>query len=198
MKILNKISLAIMTAMFLLVLGGCGTTGEVEEDTGAASTTGGTTAPPSTTTTAPATRSGTDTTPMTTDSGTGTDSGMSQQDSSTDSGVLAQRTIYFAYDSSTIPDDAIPLLEAHAEYLVNNSNVTFTLEGHCDERGTREYNIALGERRADAVRRMLELKGVSPSQINVISYGEERPARLGHNEDAWQYNRRAGIASSGM
>jgi len=105
--------------------------------------------------------------------------------------LLQQRIVYFDFDSSVITDEALPIIKAHAEYLASHQNRSFTLEGHCDERGTREYNIALGERRADAVRRMLVANGVSDNQIKVVSYGEERPAQLGHNESAWAANRRA-------
>lgn len=105
--------------------------------------------------------------------------------------LLQQRIVYFDFDSSVITDAALPVIKAHAEYLASHHDRTFTLEGHCDERGTREYNIALGERRADAVRRMLVANGVNDNQIKVVSYGEERPAQLGHNEAAWAANRRA-------
>ena len=105
--------------------------------------------------------------------------------------MLSQRIVYFDFDSSTVREDALPIIKAHADYLASNSGVNITLEGHCDERGTREYNIALGERRADAVRRLLIANGVSSNQIRPISYGEERPAMLGHNESAWSANRRA-------
>ena len=105
-------------------------------------------------------------------------------------GLLAQRVVYFDFDSSVVHDDSMPMLTAHAQYLSNNGS-NITLEGHADERGTREYNLALGERRADAVRRVLLANGVAASQIKVVSYGEERPAALGHNEDAWALNRRA-------
>jgi peptidoglycan-associated lipoprotein len=105
-------------------------------------------------------------------------------------GLLAQRVVYFDFDSSVVHDDSMAMLTAHAQYLSSNGT-NITLEGHADERGTREYNLALGERRADAVRRVLLANGVAASQIKVVSYGEERPAALGHNEDAWALNRRA-------
>jgi peptidoglycan-associated lipoprotein len=105
--------------------------------------------------------------------------------------LLSKRVIYFDFDSSAVKEDELPIIRAHADYLAANSQVHFTLEGHTDERGTREYNLALGERRADAVRRLLIANGVSPSQVKVVSYGEERPAVLGHDESAWRMNRRA-------
>ena len=82
------------------------------------------------------------------------------------------------------------MLDAHASRLAS-SGKRVVIEGHCDERGTREYNLALGERRANTVRRYLMSRGVSSSQIEVVSYGEERPADYGHNESAWSRNRRA-------
>ena len=84
-------------------------------------------------------------------------------------------------------------MEAHAEYLTKHPDTTITLEGHTDERGSREYNLALGERRAQAVKQQMTLLGVNPDQIHVTSYGEERPAVQGHNEYAWSRNRRVVI-----
>jgi len=185
MKIVTRISLAALAAMFLLA--GCGTTGEVEE--GAAGGAGtATTAPAGEGATAtPAERPGAgEAMPM-----EGEAAKKPVKDPFTDpESMLSKRVVYFDYDSSSIKDDAVALIKAHGDYLASHSSASVTLEGHADERGTREYNIALGERRADAVRRMLMAEGVASSQINVISYGEERPAKLGHNEDAWQYNRR--------
>ncbi|MFV2056501.1 MAG: peptidoglycan-associated lipoprotein Pal [Thiohalomonadales bacterium] len=108
-----------------------------------------------------------------------------------EAGLLSQRIVYFDFDSSQIRGDSIDMIREHANYLASNGSRIITLEGNTDERGTREYNIALGEQRADAVRRMLLANGVADSQIQVVSYGEERPAQLGHSEDAWSANRRA-------
>lgn len=96
---------------------------------------------------------------------------------------------YFGFDSSVLQPEARAALTAHAERLKNNSE-SVRLEGHADERGSREYNMALGERRADAVADFLLLQGVSRSRIETVSYGEERPSRLGSNESAWEMNRR--------
>lgn len=104
--------------------------------------------------------------------------------------LLYTRKIYFDFDRSEIRPDFVAVLRAHAEYLSANPGADLTIEGHCDERGSREYNIGLGERRADAIQRFLEAEGVSRAQINTISYGEERPDSLGHNEEAWSLNRR--------
>jgi peptidoglycan-associated lipoprotein len=110
---------------------------------------------------------------------------------------LSQRVIYFGYDSSDVAEQDRPLVEAHAAVLAANPTLKVTLEGHTDERGSREYNIGLGDRRAQAVRRMLEFQGVSPNQINVVSYGEEKPAVEGHDESAWSMNRRVELVYAG-
>lgn len=105
--------------------------------------------------------------------------------------LLSTRTIYFDFDQSTIRSEFIDVLRTHADYLNTNRSVVVLIEGHADERGSREYNIALGERRANTVKRFLEAEGVSSSQINTISYGEERAAAFGHDEVSWAENRRA-------
>ncbi len=106
---------------------------------------------------------------------------------------LSRRVIYFEYDSDEIQTEDQELVAAHATYLADNPNQLITLEGHGDERGSREYNIGLGDRRAQSVRRVLELQGVSPQQISIVSYGEEKPAAEGHSEAAWRLNRRVEI-----
>lgn len=103
---------------------------------------------------------------------------------------LAQRVVYFDFDKSVIRPEFRDQIVAHGEYLANHPSTQLRLEGHCDERGTRAYNLALGERRAKAVRDLLLLTGASTGQIEAISYGEERPAVEGHNEAAWAKNRR--------
>ncbi len=103
---------------------------------------------------------------------------------------LSTRTIYFSLDSSSIPSKYSKAIQAHAQYLANHHNVHLRLEGNTDERGTREYNVALGERRAESVKQALVLSGANASQITTISYGEERPAVLGHTEAAYAKNRR--------
>lgn len=107
--------------------------------------------------------------------------------------LLAVRIIYFEYDSSEIKPDDRATIEAHAAYLVANPNTNMTLEGHADERGSREYNLALGERRAQVIKRQLTLLGASPSQLRTISYGEERPAIDEHDDYSWSQNRRVEI-----
>lgn len=103
---------------------------------------------------------------------------------------LSTRTIYFSFDSSRIKPEFADAIQAHAQYLADHSDVTLRLEGHTDERGTREYNVALGERRADSVEKALVLAGADAEQITTLSFGEERPAVMGHDEEAYAKNRR--------
>lgn len=105
-------------------------------------------------------------------------------------GLLAQRTVYFDFDSFVVKDEFRPMLEAHAKVLSANRSKRMTLEGHTDERGGREYNLALGQKRADAVLRTLVLLGVQDAQLEAVSFGEERPAVQGSDEAAWAKNRR--------
>jgi peptidoglycan-associated lipoprotein len=108
-------------------------------------------------------------------------------------GLLAKRTIYFDFDSSEIRGEGADIVAAHAKYLSKNTGMKVRLEGHTDERGSREYNIGLGERRSQAVRRALLLQGAGESQLSTVSYGEERPAAAGSDETAWAKNRRVEI-----
>ncbi len=106
---------------------------------------------------------------------------------------LSQRTFYFDFDRSALRSDDRPVIMAHAEYLVDHPSVHVTLAGYTDERGSREYNLALGEQRAKSVSDLLLLQGVGQNQVNVVSYGEERPDALGHDEESWQQNRKVVI-----
>jgi peptidoglycan-associated lipoprotein len=109
-------------------------------------------------------------------------------------GALAsQRVIYFDFDSSDIRNEYVDVIAAHGRFLAGNATVRVRLEGHTDERGSREYNIGLGERRAQTVKRALALQGVQEAQIATVSYGEERPAAAGTDEPAWSKNRRVEI-----
>ena len=111
--------------------------------------------------------------------------------------ILSTLTVYFDFDQSDITFEARPVVEAHARYLVNNPGLSIALQGHTDERGTREYNLSLGERRARAVQQMMILLGVLPSQLEVISYGEERPAAFANDEESWSLNRRVELVYRG-
>jgi peptidoglycan-associated lipoprotein len=106
---------------------------------------------------------------------------------------LSRRVIYFEYDSAEITAADMDTLLAHAAVLAAYPGQKIVLEGHTDERGSREYNIALGDRRGQSVQRILELNGVSFDQVGVVSYGEEKPAAEGHSEAAWRLNRRVEI-----
>ncbi|MEJ2515176.1 MAG: peptidoglycan-associated lipoprotein Pal [Gammaproteobacteria bacterium] len=109
-------------------------------------------------------------------------------------GEAGSRTIvYFDFDSDAIRPEYSEMLAAHAAYLADNPDASVRLEGHADERGSREYNIGLGERRAQSVRRALLLQGVGAAQVSTVSYGEERPAVTGGDEEAWSMNRRVEI-----
>ena len=99
--------------------------------------------------------------------------------------------VFFGYDSSDLDSDALELLQDQVAWLKQNSDVSITIEGHCDERGTREYNLALGEIRAQAVKNYLIGLGISPDRVSTISYGKERPAVVGSNDGAWSQNRRS-------
>ncbi len=106
---------------------------------------------------------------------------------------LAFTTVYFDYDQSSIRSDQRRTLEQNAQILSRYSSVRVRLEGHCDQRGTEEYNMALGERRANAIQQFLTNYGISSSRLTTISYGEMRPASSGNNESAWSQNRRCEI-----
>lgn len=107
--------------------------------------------------------------------------------------LLNQRLIYFEFDRSNVRSQFRPIIEAHAEYLQANSSARVILEGHADERGSREYNLGLGERRSESVEELLRAGGVPSRQIEVVSYGEERPVCRESNEDCWERNRRVEI-----
>ena len=106
-------------------------------------------------------------------------------------GTIVGRTFYFEYDQARLAQSDISVLATHADFLREFRTHSVTIEGHCDERGTREYNLALGERRAQAVQNYLTSAGVQSSQIDMVSYGEERPADPGKTESAYAKNRRA-------
>ncbi|WP_343528779.1 peptidoglycan-associated lipoprotein Pal [Sphingomonas sp.] len=104
---------------------------------------------------------------------------------------VTSNTIHFSTDEYDINPESRAILDSQAQWLMRYPNVRITIEGHCDERGTREYNLALGDRRANAAKNYLAARGVSPDRMNVISYGKERPIALGSDEAAWAQNRRA-------
>ena len=173
-KGLNSVLLLIFSVAFLA---GCeGTTGTTKDDSSVTSSGSGSSSSDSATTSA-------------------ADSGSAWAGHPLDdpNSLLTKRTVYFEFDESVILEQDRPILEAHAQYLSQNPSAAITLEGHTDERGTREYNLALGERRSIAVRQYMSLLGGSGQQLRTLSYGEERPAATGHNEEAWALNRRVEI-----
>jgi len=125
--------------------------------------------------------------------GADTSGGMAMNPLDDPNSLLSKRVIYFDFDKSDIRPEFRDIVQAHAAYLSQNANVSVTLEGHADERGSREYNIGLGERRANAVKNVLMLQGASGGQVETVSYGEERPVAMGHDEQSWAQNRRVEI-----
>jgi peptidoglycan-associated lipoprotein len=107
--------------------------------------------------------------------------------------LLAQRSVYFDYDSNSVKDEFRRPIQAHASYMGDKRASKVRIEGNCDERGSREYNLALGQRRAESVKKMMTVLGVGDARIETVSYGEEKPAALGHDESSWAKNRRADI-----
>jgi peptidoglycan-associated lipoprotein len=126
--------------------------------------------------------------------GAGAGAGSGEDIAGPQEGILAQRIIYFGFDSSDISGEGMALVTAHAHYLVAHPTMHVRLEGNTDERGSREYNIGLGERRAQAVRRAMLLQGVAEAQLSTVSYGAERPQVDGHDETAWAKNRRVVVS----
>jgi peptidoglycan-associated lipoprotein len=113
------------------------------------------------------------------------------------SNILSKRSVYFEYDSNAVKDEYRNLVQAHAKYMGDKRDSKIRIEGNCDERGSREYNLALGQRRAESVKRMMTVLGVQDSRIETVSYGEEKPVAQGHDEQSWAQNRRADIRYGG-
>lgn len=107
--------------------------------------------------------------------------------------ILSEKIVYFGFDSNAVGDDYIELVKHHGKYLSFNANASVRLEGHADERGTREYNVALAESRAQAVKQLMLYEGAGNEQISVISYGEEKPVEFGHDDESMSLNRRVEI-----
>lgn len=107
--------------------------------------------------------------------------------------ILAKRSVYYPFDVAVVQDSDKPIVQAHAKYLSEHANRKVRLEGNCDERGSNEYNLALGQRRADGVKKMLQLGGVRDIQMESVSYGEEKPKASGHDEASWAQNRRTDL-----
>jgi peptidoglycan-associated lipoprotein len=111
--------------------------------------------------------------------------------------ILSRRSVFFDYDSNVVKDEFRAMIQAHAKYLVEHRGASVRLEGNTDERGSREYNLALGQRRADAVKKIMVVLGVPETNVETISFGEEKPRASGHDEPAWSQNRRSDIIHQG-
>ncbi|MBI2312345.1 MAG: peptidoglycan-associated lipoprotein Pal [Betaproteobacteria bacterium] len=107
--------------------------------------------------------------------------------------LLSKRSVYYDFDSALVKREYQPLVQAHSSYLAGHRQAKIAIQGNADERGSREYNLALGQKRAEAVKRAMVLLGVSPERIETVSLGEEKPAAPGHDEAAWALNRRSDI-----
>ena len=113
------------------------------------------------------------------------------------SNILSKRSVYFDFDSNAVKDEYRGLVQAHSRYMTDKGDSRIRIEGNCDERGSREYNLALGQRRAESVKKVMTVLGVQDGRIETTSYGEEKPVALGHDESSWAQNRRADIKYSG-
>ena len=111
--------------------------------------------------------------------------------------ILSKRSIYFDYDSNLVKDEFKPIVTAHARYLQQNPTAKMRIEGNADDRGSREYNLALGQRRSEAVKQMMQLLGAKADQVESVSFGEEKPRCTEQNESCWSQNRRGDIAYQG-
>lgn len=113
------------------------------------------------------------------------------------SNILSKRSVFFEFDSNAVKDEYRGMVQAHSKYMVDKRDSKIRIEGNCDERGSREYNIALGQRRAESVKKVMTVLGVQEGRIETVSYGEEKPMSPGHDESAWAQNRRADIKYAG-
>lgn len=113
------------------------------------------------------------------------------------SNILSKRSVFFEYDSNAVKDEFRPIVQAHSRYMSDKRDSKIRIEGNCDERGSREYNLALGQRRAESVKKVMTVLGVADSRIETTSFGEEKPMDAGRDEAAYAKNRRADIKYSG-
>jgi peptidoglycan-associated lipoprotein len=178
-EIMTKLALAIASA---LILSACSSTKETVKPE--------TDVKPSTSTGAPSSSSTSGTSSTST-------SGTSIPNTPPTGTIPAKRSVYFDFDSNAIKDEFTPVVQAHAKFLTDNRNRRIRVEGNTDERGSREYNLALGQRRADSVKRSLAVLGVPEARIESVSFGEEKAVAPGHDESAWQQNRRADLKYDG-
>jgi peptidoglycan-associated lipoprotein len=169
----------LLAATLTIVLAGCQSTPEADKPAGVEDRTPGA-RPPSSATTQPV------------------QPGSMRGDPLKDpSSVLSKRTIYFDFDRDDIKVEFIPIVEAHGKYLRENRGAKMLIQGSADERGSREYNLALGQRRSDAIKKRLMVLGVTETQIESVSLGEEKPACVDHDETCWYKNRRGDMLYGG-
>jgi peptidoglycan-associated lipoprotein len=180
---MHKTSLISIVAVMALALGACASKPPLNSAAGHGANGAGTSAQ----------GSGADSANASGSTGSGSSGGAGGAGGMAGAGAPQTKIIYFDFDSSDIKPEFVDVIAAHARVISGNASIKVRLEGHTDERGSREYNIGLGERRAQAVRRALLLQGVAESQVTTVSYGEERPAVTGHTEEAWAKNRRVEI-----
>jgi len=174
----------ILAAMALAILAACSSTPTKEQDGAAVEDRSGTTAAQQPAN--PQAATGPTATPL-------GSSGVGSNPLKDPSNILSKRSVFFELDSNIVKDEFKPLVSAHARYMQQNRAMKMTIQGNADERGSREYNLALGQRRADAVKQMMQLLGVQSEQIETVSFGEEKPRATGHDEASWAENRRADI-----
>ena len=167
----------LISALFASLLAACGTTPTTDSSVPVESRNVGATTPGTAT-------SGTSTGNV---AGTATGTGNPLRDPNS---ILSKRSVYFEFDSYAVSDNYKALIDAHARYLQGDKSGRMTIQGNTDERGSREYNIALGQRRADAVKKMMLLMGATDAQIETVSFGAEKPRNAGHDEGSWTENRR--------
>ena len=173
--------LNICIPLALVLAGGCATQSQTES---AAATPGSDTASPS---------SSSSTTARSDSRVTGRSSASRSASSARSAAQPSERSVFFEYDKASLSAEDRRLIESHAQYLSQHPEVKVRVEGNTDERGSKEYNLALGQRRAETVTKMMELMGVSDQRVEAVSYGEEKPRSQGHEEGAWQQNRRSDI-----
>ena len=184
---IKRLLISVLWAGVLVMLGGCGShTQQMVESSGSAGVQDQKDAAASA-----SDKDASETSGMASENGLAIDE-LKEQDASAGSGEFADigKIIYFDYNSSDIQDEFLPIIKHIVNVLQKNPGMKVRLEGHADERGTREYNLALGERRAREVREFILLQGIDENRVDIVSFGEEKPAVMGTGDEAWQQNRR--------
>jgi peptidoglycan-associated lipoprotein len=182
----EKVHHLLASALFATLLAACGTTPTPDTGAPVENRDVGTTTP-----------SGASTAGTTSGSVSGTATGGQANALRDPNSILSKRSVYFEFDSYVVSDNYKALIEAHARYLQSDRNAHLTIQGNTDERGSREYNIALGQRRADAVKKMMLLMGATDAQIDTVSFGAEKAKNPGHDESSWTENRRDDLVYRG-